>query len=96
MKKYSDCQSEFEGCIKKLTQTAAFIATCLSKFSVVEMAGVEPASERFDPRIYYERSQFIDLTLSRRNRQNLLRRFTQTRESSFASRRDAVGSMLTL
>lgn len=27
----------------------------------VEMAGVEPASERFDPRIYYERSQFIDL-----------------------------------
>ena len=28
----------------------------------VEMAGVEPASERFDPRIYYERSLFIDLT----------------------------------
>lgn len=29
---------------------------------LVEMAGVEPASERFDPRIYYERSLFIDLT----------------------------------
>ena len=28
----------------------------------VEMAGVEPASERFDPRIYYEHSLFIDLT----------------------------------
>jgi len=26
---------------------------------LVEMAGVEPASERIDPRIYYERSSFI-------------------------------------
>ena len=62
----------------------------------VEMAGVEPASERFDPRIYYECSLFIDLTSQRRNRQNLLRRFAQAREPSFASRHDAAGSMLTL
>ena len=34
------------------------------------MAGVEPASERFDPRIYYERSRFIDLASQGRKRQN--------------------------
>ena len=37
---------------------------------MVEMAGVEPASERFDPRIYYERSRFIDLASQGRKRQN--------------------------
>ena len=62
----------------------------------VEMAGVEPASERFDPRIYYECSLFIDLTSQRRNRQNLLRRSTQARKPSFASRRVSAGSTLTL
>ena len=60
------------------------------------MAGVEPASERFDPRIYYECSLFIGLTSQRRNKQNRLRRSTQTRKPSFASRRVSAGSTLTL
>jgi hypothetical protein len=37
----------------------------------VEMAGLEPASERFDPRIYYERirSRFVASGLSDRQNQ---------------------------
>ena len=45
-------------------------------FPQVEMAGIEPASERFDPRIYYERSPFIAFARSRGKGQNLLGRFT--------------------
>ena len=77
--------------ITRLTEKTAEIGGFL-----VEMAGVEPASERFDPRIYYECSLFIDLTSQRRNRQNLLRRSAQTRKPSFASRRSSAGSTLTL
>lgn len=63
---------------------------------MVEMAGVEPASERIDPRIYYECSSFIDFILRRKKEQNLLRLFTQTRKSSFVPRRESMDSILTL
>lgn len=63
---------------------------------MVEMAGVEPASERIDPRIYYECSSFIGFILRRKKEQNLLRLFTQTRKPSFVPCRESMDSILTL
>jgi len=47
------------------------------------MAGIEPASERFDPRIYYERIWFISVTLWRESQQNRQRPAARARKPSF-------------
>ena len=39
---------------------------------MVEMAGVEPASERIDPRIYYERVPFLNFARHEGSEQNLM------------------------
>ncbi len=49
------------------------------------MAGVEPASERFDPRIYYERSRFIDLASKGKKRQNLFEAIRSDPKALFCS-----------
>ena len=70
--------------------------TGFQRILFVEMAGVEPASERIDPRIYYERSSFIDFAWLRRKEQYLYTLFTRTRKPSFVPCRDFMDSILTL